>query len=131
MPNNPYLLYCQVFWLRHVVRVQEERSMFSSLTKSLFGDSNDKELKKLNARVAAITAYEDQMIAKSDEDLAGISPDFQTDSARPHRLSEKNGADCCQMQSSDLELNLIPLPSALLHESLLLLPIQRKCLRLF
>ena len=77
MPNNPYLLYCQVFWLRHVVRVQEERSMFSSLTKSLFGDSNDKELKKLNARVAAITAYEDQMIAKSDEDLAGMTQIFR------------------------------------------------------
>ena len=50
--------------------------MFSSLTKSLFGDSNDKELKKLNARVAAITAYEDQMIAKSDEDLAGMTQIF-------------------------------------------------------
>ena len=51
--------------------------MFSSLTKSLFGDSNDKELKKLNARVAAITAYEDQMIAKSDEDLAGMTQIFR------------------------------------------------------
>ncbi|MCH1515578.1 MAG: preprotein translocase subunit SecA [Alphaproteobacteria bacterium] len=51
--------------------------MFSSLTKSLFGDSNDKELKKLNARVAAITAYEGQMIAKSDEDLAGMTKIFR------------------------------------------------------
>lgn len=51
--------------------------MFSSLTKSLFGDSNDKELKKLNARVAAITACEDQMIAKSDEDLAGMTQIFR------------------------------------------------------
>ena len=51
--------------------------MFSSLTKSLFGDSNDKELKKLNARVVAITAYEDQMIAKSDENLAGMTQIFR------------------------------------------------------
>lgn len=51
--------------------------MFSSLAKSLFGDSNDKELKKLDARVAAITAYEDQMAAKSDGELAGMTQVFR------------------------------------------------------
>ena len=51
--------------------------MFSSLAKSLFGDSNDKELKKLDARVAAITAHEEQMAAKSDEELAGMTQVFR------------------------------------------------------
>jgi len=51
--------------------------MFSSLAKSLFGDSNDKELKKLDARVAAITAHEEQMDAKSDEELAGMTQVFR------------------------------------------------------
>ena len=51
--------------------------MFSSLAKSLFGDSNDKELKKLDARVAAITAHEEQMEAKSDEELAGMTQVFR------------------------------------------------------
>ncbi|MBT5482063.1 MAG: preprotein translocase subunit SecA [Alphaproteobacteria bacterium] len=51
--------------------------MFSSLAKSLFGDSNNKELKKLDARVAAITAHEEQMDAKSDEELAGMTQVFR------------------------------------------------------
>ena len=51
--------------------------MFSSLAKSLFGDSNDKELKKLDARVAAVTAHEEQMTAKSDEELAGMTQVFR------------------------------------------------------
>ena len=51
--------------------------MFSSLAKSLFGDSNDKELKKLDARVAAITAHEEQMVAKSDEELADMTQVFR------------------------------------------------------
>ena len=51
--------------------------MFSSLAKSLFGDSNDKELKKLDARVVAITAHEEQMAAKSDEELAGMTQVFR------------------------------------------------------
>ena len=52
--------------------------MFSSLAKSLLGDSNDKELKKLDARVAAITAcMKNRWIAKSDEELAGMTQVFR------------------------------------------------------
>ncbi len=51
--------------------------MFTSLAKSLFGDSNEKELKKLEDRVFAISAREEQLATLSDVDLAGMTQKFR------------------------------------------------------
>ena len=51
--------------------------MFTSLAKSLFGDSNDKELKKLEGHISAISALEEQLATLSDDDLAGMTQKFR------------------------------------------------------
>ncbi len=51
--------------------------MFTSLAKSLFGDSNDKKLKKLEDRVSVINAQEKQIATLSDDDLAGMTQKFR------------------------------------------------------
>jgi preprotein translocase subunit SecA len=52
-------------------------SMFSGLARNLFGNSNDRVLKRLKARVPAINALEPSFEALSDEALQGKTAEFR------------------------------------------------------
>ncbi|MCW1384839.1 preprotein translocase subunit SecA [Novosphingobium sp. KCTC 2891] len=51
--------------------------MFGALAKSLFGSSNDRYVKSLDKIVRQIAAFEPQMQALSDEELAAQTPKFR------------------------------------------------------
>ena len=51
--------------------------MFSGLAKSLFGDSNSREIKKLEARIADVNTRESEFTALSDDALKGMTEQFR------------------------------------------------------
>ncbi|MGB1470539.1 MAG: preprotein translocase subunit SecA, partial [Candidatus Puniceispirillaceae bacterium] len=51
--------------------------MFSGLAKSLFGDSNSREIKRLEARIADVNARESEFTALSDDALKGMTEHFR------------------------------------------------------
>jgi len=50
----------------------------TSFLTRIFGSKNDRELKKLNPIVEAVSALEPEMTAKSDSDLAAMTPAFKS-----------------------------------------------------
>ena len=52
--------------------------MFSSLAKSLFGDSNDREVKKFNPLIEQIAGFEPALEALDDEALKAKTDEFKT-----------------------------------------------------
>ena len=53
----------------NIVRIREIGDMFSSLAKSLFGETGSKDIKRLQAQVDAINAAEPTYQSMSDDDL--------------------------------------------------------------
>jgi len=51
--------------------------MFSGLAKSLFGDSNSREIKRLEARIADVNTRESEFTALSDDALKGMTEQFR------------------------------------------------------
>ena len=51
--------------------------MFAGLAKSLFGDSNSREIKRLEARIADVNAREPEFTAMSDDVLKGMTEQFR------------------------------------------------------
>ncbi len=51
--------------------------MFSGLAKSLFGDSNSREIKRLEARIADVNTRESEFSALSDDALKGMTEQFR------------------------------------------------------
>ena len=51
--------------------------MFAGLAKSLFGDSNSREIKRLEARIANVNARESEFAALSDDALKGMTEQFR------------------------------------------------------
>ena len=51
--------------------------MFSGLAKSLFGDSNSREIKRLEARIADVNARESEFTVLSDDALKGMTEQFR------------------------------------------------------
>ena len=51
--------------------------MFSGLAKSLFGDSNSREIKRLEVRIADVNARESEFTALSDDALKGMTEQFR------------------------------------------------------
>ena len=51
--------------------------MFSGLAKSLFGDSNSREIKRLEARIADVNACESEFTVLSDDALKGMTEQFR------------------------------------------------------
>ena len=52
--------------------------MFSSLAKSLFGDSNDREIKKFNPLIEQIAGFEPALEALDDDALKAKTDEFKT-----------------------------------------------------
>jgi preprotein translocase subunit SecA len=59
------------------VQEQGRNKMFSGLAKSLFGDSNSREIKRLEARIADVNARESEFTALSDDALKGMTEQFR------------------------------------------------------
>lgn len=51
--------------------------MFSALAKSLFGDSNTREIRKFDPMIAAIASFEDTLAALDDEGLRARTEEFR------------------------------------------------------
>ncbi|WP_203311283.1 preprotein translocase subunit SecA [Sphingomonas beigongshangi] len=62
--------------------------MLGGLAKSLFGSSNDRYVKSLNPIIAKIAAFEPQLQALSDEDLAGQTAKFREQLANGTKLDD-------------------------------------------
>ncbi|WP_210358700.1 MULTISPECIES: preprotein translocase subunit SecA [Sphingomonas] len=62
--------------------------MLGGLAKSLFGSSNDRYVKSLNPIIAKIAAFEPQLQALSDEELAGQTAKFREQLANGTKLDD-------------------------------------------
>ena len=62
--------------------------MFSSLAKAVFGSSNDRYVKSLDKIVRQIAAYEPQLQAMTDADLAGMTAKFREELAGGKTLDD-------------------------------------------
>ena len=51
--------------------------MFSGLAKSLFGDTNSREIKKLETQIAGVNGLETKFAALSDDALTGMTEVFR------------------------------------------------------
>ncbi len=68
-----------LIWSAMLLAVQEQgrNKMFSGLAKSLFGDSNSREIKRLEARIADVNVRESEFTALSDDALKGMTEQFR------------------------------------------------------
>ena len=62
--------------------------MFGGLAKSIFGSSNDRYVKSLGSIVQKIAAFEPQLQALSDEELAGQTAKFREQLANGTKLDD-------------------------------------------
>jgi preprotein translocase subunit SecA len=58
--------------------VEDPADMFAPLLKKLFGSKNEREVKRMLKTVQLVNAFEEQMVALSDEQLRA-----KTESSRP------------------------------------------------
>ncbi|MBD1585640.1 preprotein translocase subunit SecA [Pseudomonas typographi] len=62
--------------------------MFSPLLKKLFGSKNEREVKRMLKTVATVNAFEEKMVALSDEQLRGKTEEFRARLAKGETLDE-------------------------------------------
>ena len=62
--------------------------MFAPLFKKLFGSKNEREVKRMAKVVQAVNAFEEQMLALSDEQLRGKSEAFKARLAQGESLDQ-------------------------------------------
>ena len=60
--------------------------MFAPLLKKLFGSKNEREVKRMLKTVAIVNAFEEKMVALSDEQLRAKTPEFQARFAKGESL---------------------------------------------
>ncbi|WP_153010354.1 hypothetical protein, partial [Pseudomonas parafulva] len=51
--------------------------MFAPLLKKLFGSKNEREVKRMLKTVSIVNAFEEKMVALSDEQLRGKTAEFK------------------------------------------------------
>ena len=62
--------------------------MFAPLLKKLFGSKNEREVKRMLKTVQAVNAFEEQMLALSDEQLRAKTAEFQARLAKGETLDQ-------------------------------------------
>ncbi|MBF7730372.1 preprotein translocase subunit SecA [Pseudomonas sp. N040] len=62
--------------------------MFAPLLKKIFGSKNDREVKRMQKAVQAVSVLEEQMIALSDEQLRGKTEEFKARIAKGETLDQ-------------------------------------------
>ncbi|QXH52475.1 preprotein translocase subunit SecA [Pseudomonas fakonensis] len=62
--------------------------MFAPLLKKLFGSKNEREIKRMLKTVSAVNAFEEKMVALSDEQLRGKTAEFKERLAKGETLDQ-------------------------------------------
>lgn len=65
--------------------------MFAPLLKKLFGSKNEREVKRMLKTVQLVNAFEEQMVALSDDQLRAKTDEFKARIAKG-----KPSTSCCQ-----------------------------------
>ena len=71
-----------------LLRGEERRKRMAGFLKSIFGDTNEKELKKLFKIAEQIDALDSQMQAKTDEELRDYTRQFKERLAKGETLDD-------------------------------------------
>lgn len=70
------------------LRVEDPADMFAPLLKKLFGSKNEREVKRMLKTVAIVNAFEEKMVALSDEQLRGKTAEFKERLAKGETLDQ-------------------------------------------
>ena len=70
------------------LRVEDPADMFAPLLKKLFGSKNEREIKRMLKTVSAVNAFEEKMVALSDEQLRGKTAEFKERLAKGETLDQ-------------------------------------------
>lgn len=68
--------------------VEDPADMFAPLLKKLFGSKNEREVKRMLKTVAIVNAFEEKMVALSDEQLRGKTAEFKERLAKGETLDQ-------------------------------------------
>jgi preprotein translocase subunit SecA len=68
--------------------VEDPADMFAPLLKKLFGSKNEREIKRLLKTVSTVNAFEEKMLALSDEQLRGKTAEFKERLAKGETLDQ-------------------------------------------
>ena len=70
------------------IRVEDPADMFAPLLKKLFGSKNEREVKRMLKTVQIVNAFEEQMLALSDEQLRAKTTEFKARLAKGETLDQ-------------------------------------------
>lgn len=70
------------------LRVEDPADMFAPLLKKLFGSKNEREIKRMLKTVSTVNAFEEKMVALSDEQLRGKTAEFKERLAKGETLDQ-------------------------------------------
>ncbi|MNQ02514.1 preprotein translocase subunit SecA [compost metagenome] len=70
------------------IRVEDPADMFAPLLKKLFGSKNEREVKRMLKTVQVVNAFEEQMLALSDEQLRAKTAEFKARLAKGETLDQ-------------------------------------------
>lgn len=70
------------------LRVEDPADMFAPLLKKLFGSKNEREVKRMLKTVAIVNAFEEKMVALSDEQLRAKTAEFKELLAKGETLDQ-------------------------------------------
>ncbi len=70
------------------LRVEDPADMFAPLLKKLFGSKNEREVKRMLKTVSIVNAFEEKMVALSDEQLRGKTVEFKERLAKGETLDQ-------------------------------------------
>ncbi len=70
------------------LRVEDPADMFAPLLKKLFGSKNEREVKRMLKTVNIVNAFEEKMVALSDEQLRGKTAEFKERLAKGETLDQ-------------------------------------------
>ena len=70
------------------LRVEDPADMFAPLLKKLFGSKNEREVKRMLKTVSIVNAFEEKMVALSDEQLRGKTAEFKERLAKGETLDQ-------------------------------------------
>ncbi len=68
--------------------VEDPADMFAPLLKKLFGSKNEREIKRMLKTVSTVNAFEEKMVALSDEQLRGKTAEFKERLAKGETLDQ-------------------------------------------
>jgi preprotein translocase subunit SecA len=82
------MLHGSLFSRPQSIRLEDPVDMFAPLLKKLFGSKNEREVKRMLKAVQAVNAFEEQMLALSDEQLRAKTDEFKARLAKGETLDQ-------------------------------------------